>query len=249
MKFLKLFFKRYAVLLLVIVISCDNDDTQTVISDNEMPIDETMSILFIGNSHTNYNSGIATHLEGFASSLDIEIQAQIIAPNGFTLEEHLQSESTLFIINNTDWDVIILQENTYRAAYETEEMKESILAFKDVLASINMQVYLFKTWAYQDMPEMNNLLDTAYNESSLLSDFPVISIGSAWETFLTASSINIYDDDTIHPNLNGTYLTAGLFFKKLFSDQNIISSPYNSSLTPEIASEIKTFVSSQTIIQ
>jgi hypothetical protein len=99
------------------------------------------------------------------------------------------------------------------------------------------------------MPEMNNLLTIAYNESSVLSNFPVIPIGSVWETFIDTSSIPIYEDDTVHPNPNGTYLTAGLFFKKLFPDQNIISSSYNSSLTPELANEIKTFVSSQTIIQ
>ena len=248
MKYVPSFFKKYILVLFVIVVSCDNDDGAVSLINDE-PVDQTISILFIGNSHTNYNSGLATHLEGFASSFEIDIQTEIVAPNGFTLEQHVQSESTLFRIENTDWDVIILQENTYRAAYETEEMKQSILDFTEVFATSNTQVSLFKTWAYQDMPEMNNLLTIAYNESSVLSNFPVIPIGSVWETFIDTSSINIYDDDTVHPNPNGTYLTAGLFFKKLFPDQNIISSSYNSSLTPELANEIKTFVSSQTIIQ
>ena len=249
MRYVRLFFKKLILMLLIVVVSCDNDDETVMPTINEVPVNETISILFVGNSHTNYNSGLATHLEGFTSSFEIDVHAEIVAPNGFTLEQHIQSESTLSRIQNTDWDIIILQENTYRAAFETEEMKQSILAFSELFATSNTQVYLFKTWAYQDMPEMNNLLDIAYNESSVLSNFPIISIGSVWETFIATSSINIYDDDGVHPNPNGTYLTSGLFFKKLFSDQDIIPSSYNSSLTPELANEIKTFISSQTIIQ
>ncbi len=248
MKYVCTFLKKCLLVVSVIVVSCDNDDG-AVSAMNDAPVDETLSILFIGNSHTNYNSGLATHVEEFASSFGIDVQAEIVAPNGFTLEAHVQSESTLFRIQNTDWDIIILQENTYRAAYETEEMKQSILDFTEVFATSNTQVSLFKTWAYQDMPEMNNLLDIAYNESSVLSNFPVIPIGSVWETFITTSTIDIYDDDNVHPNPTGTYLTAGLFFKKLFPDQDITSSTYHSSLTPELANEIKTYVSSQTIIQ
>lgn len=235
--------RLFLLCIMLLCLSCSKSD-----DDPTMPIDQetptlVKRVLFIGNSHTNYNGGIDAQLRGFAQADQITTTVAKQAPGGFTLEDHLNSSATLNTLASEQWDVIILQENTFRAAYHPEDMLESIAQFEEVLANSPAKIYLFKTWAYSDAPEMNALLDTAYQQAQSQSSFSTLSIGSYWINYQSLHQDNLYSDDGIHPSVVGTYLCGGIFYKKIFGIDDLNLSTYDYVLDAQQASRIKSFIS------
>lgn len=228
-------------LLLFLINSCSEPDNTSGPSVGNPNIDK--QVLFIGNSHTNFNLGLPTYVKGFAASYGINSNVRMSAPNGFTLEDHLTFQATIDLINSENWDVIILQENSYRAANETHLMLNSIESFITLLQSSGATIYLFKTWAYQDQPEMLLDLDEAYNMANAISGYQVVPIGTIWRNFSVIHTINLYEGDDVHPNIAGSYLTAAVFYKKVFNSNFLSDSSYNGQINTEDATLIKDFVS------
>jgi len=239
-------FITYYIACIILLVGCSSDDTRVMDETDDSTVTVT-NVLFIGNSHTYYNQGLANHLQHFGDSFQVSLLADEAAQGGYTLENHLASTATLNAISNTDWDFIVLQENSYRAAYEREEMLASISEFSTLLGSTNATVLLFQTWAYQDTPEMHPLIDQSYSSASSDTGYAVVRIGRIWNTFIAQyPEISLYSEDDVHPSPAGTYLTTGLFFKKLFNYSSI-TGPYQGTLSAEEASIIQAFVSSTTI--
>lgn len=65
-------------------------------------------ILFIGNSYTDLNGGLDTHLLGFAPNSE----SARMTPGGYTLQDHWQAASTLDAIRSGKWDLVVLQEQS-----------------------------------------------------------------------------------------------------------------------------------------
>ena len=228
----------------LLLLACSKSDDSEIQVD--MSSDEIIAkkILFIGNSHTQYNGGLDLHLRGFTSDAEIPTLITAQAISGFTLEDHLNLPATLDLIASEAWDIIVLQENTSRAAYEPSEMLESIEAFKTLFGQSGSEVYLFQTWAYENIPEMNALLTNVYNQAVTTSGFKLLSVGSLWVQFHSQQSLSLYNDDGVHPNLLGTYLNAAIFYKKFFGATDLDTVNYNATLDLEQATIVKTFVSS-----
>lgn len=242
---MKLRYIKFLICSLSLVFYCSNSDDFPDGQNNQE--DDAFKVLFIGNSHTHFNSGLATHVEAFASSFAIDAVSQMSAPGGFTLEDHLTYEPTMTMINSEEWDAIVLQENTLRAASEPELMLESVEEFQAVFQNSSAAIYLFQTWPYQSHPEMLSQLHHAYNDARIQSGFILVSVGNHWNTFSATHTLNLYNDDGIHPNTMGTYLTAGLFFKKIFGVTSINESTYEGTLESEDAEVIKAFVSTTSL--
>jgi len=238
--------KYYLILFCLILSYCCSNDKMNA-NEGEPNSDTQKKVLFIGNSHTNYNQGIPFHLKEIAESYDNEILVKKSAPGGFSFADHIEYPETLNLINSQDWDIIIIQENTFVAAYETQDMLTSLEGFKPLLDATNASIYLFKTWAYENEPNMNNLLSNAYNQVTLATGFNTINIGTLWDTFHTNYNISLYADDGYHPSIKGTYLTALLFYKKLYETAILTDCEYNALIDLEEAQIIKEFVTIESI--
>ena len=199
-------------------------------------------ILFIGNSHTYYNQGLDFHLSKYAASIlrPEKPMFEQIAFGGFTLEEHLRSEATMNKIKHGDWDAIVLQENTLRAANERNAALTSIQRFDDHKSLADAHRYLFMTWAYRDKPNMMAAIRQTYEASAAGSTMKIVPAGLAWELVKedTENEIELYDPDGIHPTLAGTFLTATLFYLAIY-DKNPMDNPYTGGLKVETANYLK----------
>jgi len=220
------------------LISCaTKDDGPTGVFGN------TKKILFIGNSHTSRNLGLDYHVTNFANSYDVLNLVKRTTQGGFTLEEHLTHPPTLSAIDEEDWDIIILQENTFRAINSPGLMLQSAIDFQNYLSTYNAQVFLYETWAYENTPQDQAAITTAYLNASNSTGFQIINVGTKWAQFMGGNTIGLFETDGVHSNENGTYLTASIFFKKLFNINDINETSYSGTIDPSIAATIREFVS------
>ncbi len=225
-----------------ILISCSSDTKVDPQDENEISdAFKPQKVLFIGNSHTYFNQGVDFHLQEFAlqGNLSFEPQIEKIAFGGYTLEQHLENELTLKMINEQEWDIVVLQENTFRAANEMEAALVAIPEFKAKLTA-NTKVFLFMTWAYEEEPNMLSTLKQTYERAATVIDGTIVPVGIAFDQAQEdiSSTISLYNQDGVHPSPEGTFLAAGMFYRAIY-EQNPVLNSYNAGFTLATATYLK----------
>lgn len=198
--------------------------------------------LLIGNSHTYYNGGVAFHLQEFLTTASLEYSPNVdqIAKGGYAMEHHYEDSETVTKVNSTDWDIMVLQENTYFAVNEKDKALSGTRSVRSLVQNKNTRVYLFMTWAYRDEPEHFRTLKDFYEELASYSGAKVIPVGLAFQEILNddAMEISLYDPDGVHTTLEGTYLTAAMFAMAIY-DIDPTESDYTAFLDEATADYLK----------
>lgn len=221
---------------------CANDESATKVIENEAsePF-EDVEVLFVGNSHTYYNSGLAFHVGRFRENEDSNIVPYIkeVTSGGYSLADHIEN-TAIAKINERDWDFIILQENTFIAANESESSITSFNKFKDVLSQKRAKVLLFMTWEYKDEPDMYERIRKTYNDGALITGGQVVRVGEVWRNIIRDSvpNINLYAEDGFHPGPQGTFLAAAMFYNKIYG-KSPSDNTYSAGMETEIADYLK----------
>src|SRR5687768_14591314 len=100
----------------IIIIGCLASCEQGVHPINcSVPLDNTedskdLDILFIGTSHTYYNS-MPNIIKQIGKSIGDSVHIKMSAPGGYDFERHVTLQTTLHALDSGDWDYIILQES------------------------------------------------------------------------------------------------------------------------------------------
>lgn len=185
---------------------------------------DTCKVLFVGNSYT-YFWNLPQQLNAMAASRNIPLQAYQSTAGGTNLGQHWRSEKKLRsrqIIQEKDFDIIILQDHSMRAI----EAPDSLIIFgqkmTDLIKSRNAQPYLYMTWARIWDPYMQKPIQKAYEVLGKETGAIVVPVGLAWEKARQLRpDLPLYDPDGSHPSPLGTYLTACVFFQVLTGESPI----------------------------
>jgi hypothetical protein len=235
-------FYLLSLVVLIITFSCEKEEIE--------PCKAPQNILFIGNSFTYFNKGLAFHLKNFIindTSLHVN-KVEEVTKGGYTLENHWNDTATINKIKLGDWDVIILQEHSLRPVTDKEKMLMYSREFNSLIKSTgNAKLYFFMTWAYEYYPDMIYPLAESYKEDAKKMRAAVIPVGLAWDELIKSNNaINLYNSDGRHPNINGTFFTASIFYKTLFNldpgfnqYRDTLVSEETASLLKEWANKIK----------
>ena len=229
--------------VVLVALSCSNDEAiRSVREVGEQQDSSHEEILFVGNSHTYYNSGIAYHLSRFRSYDDLDYEPFIKDASlaGYRLSEHLTNDATLSKINERDWEVIVFQENSFYAANDGATTVSAMEAFAEMLSQKNTKIYLFMTWAYKDRPEMYDPIYTTNENAAQAAGATLVEVGRVWRSIVQEGheNIELYNEDGYHPGLQGTFLAASMFYKALFG-KNPSDNPYNPGLEVDQANYLK----------
>lgn len=216
--------------------SDDADIPQSVVAKN---------VLYIGNSQTFYNNGVDYYLQGFVNQLPNTetIHIDKVAFPAYTLEEHWNDIRTKNKIDSKQWNLIILQENGFVAAYNYDLMAEYAKKFYDYISAQGTSVRFFMTWSEDNDFEVTRLLEDNYNAVAEANSSQVIPGGLAFEAFYKVNTeIDLYDPDRNHPSKEGTFLIAALSYKMIYG-KDPTDNAYIGNLTLNDANYIKEFIS------
>lgn len=162
-------------------------------------------------------------------------------PGGYRLNQHVALPATQALIDQGNWDVVILQEQSQWPAFaETfDGNADDFLAGAAGLCtrirrtSPRAAIYFYETWARHadcwtlqqvdcqsvgsDRVEMQSRLRKWYGIASQLAacaGSAVIPAGDAWElNYNSANAVRLHQSDNSHPEFSGAYLTALVFYK------------------------------------
>lgn len=200
-------------LISLFILACESDSVSSVATKNEPE-----SILFIGNSYTYRNGGINKHLQYLLAGTEAHHDPFIrrAAKGKYHLYTHWNDPETKMLFKSKKWDKIVLQEYSSGPLKETKEFQKYASKWAKEIRKVNQkaEIYLYSTWNYKNSPGMEDSLYAEYNKVSDKIRAKVIPVGMLWKQL--RSKINLYDGDGAHPNRKGTFVTACLFYERLF---------------------------------
>ncbi len=216
-------------------------------------------VLFLGNSYT-YVNNLPLLTAALARSSGDSLFFDSNAPGGYTLGwqpfAHVTDPVTLAKINENNWDFTVLQEQSQIPAIS--RLRDSCMypastILHDSVKSVHpcCRVLFFLTWGRRlggiqcfepnycspDFTGFNHMQDSltiAYKGiADSLSNW-IAPVGEAWRFVINHSGMVLHDADNSHPNLNGSYLSACVFYNVIFGKPSA-GNGFTAGLAPDSA--------------
>ena len=216
---------------------------------------QTKSVLFIGNSYTAVND-LPNLIYTIALANGDTIYYEANTPGGSYFNAHKTNPTTLAKIASRDWDHVVLQEQSQLPALPLEiagadYSPPSAADLCDLVRENDSctEIVFYMTWGRKDgdasfcadIPEMCTyegmqlLLRDAYLGFAEDNDASIAPAGMGWKAVIDDDpTIELYSGDGSHPNINGSYLTACIFYATLFQESPI-GTTFHAGLTEELA--------------
>jgi hypothetical protein len=187
-------------------------------------------MLFIGNSYTHVND-LPGMVAALARAGGHKIATSMVAPGGWTLAQHADSEATLAQLRASEWDYVVLQEQSVRPTQARDRAELMYPAARNLAAEVDKagaSLLLYMTWGRRDgLPEkgfpdfdaMQAELRAGYTAIGDELGAIVVPVGLAWRAALTRdSAVDLWQEDGSHPSPIGTYLAACTFYAAVFRE-------------------------------
>ena len=195
-----------------------------------------IKVLFIGNSFT-YVNDLPHTVAQIASGLGDTVIYDSNTPGGYTFQAHTTNATTLAKIAQGGWDYVVLQAQSEEPSFPPSQVQTATYPYAHILDSLVhaadscTETVFYLTWGHQngDPPNcagypqictysgMQDRLTQSYLEMGQLNHATVSPAGEAWRKMISEHhAFDLYNSDSIHPSIYGTYLTASVFYEILF---------------------------------
>ena len=195
-------------------------------------------VLFIGNSYT-YMNGLPELINQIAISKGNSLIYESHTPGGSTLMQHASNSNVQNLLNATEWDYVILQEQSQNPSFPPSQVASQVYPYAESLcedireANPCTEPIFFMTWGRENGDSQNcasyppictyegmqDRLTESYTEMAQNNESLLAPIGIAWKDIREQHpEINLYSSDGSHPSIQGSYLAACIFYAVLFDD-------------------------------
>lgn len=206
---------------------------------------DSLRVLFIGNSYTFFND-MPRQLQALAASCGQKMSVCQQTHGGWRLSQHAASPQTLEAIRRGGWDFVVMQEQSKLPAREAEVVEQQMYASAASLDSITRlynpqaQVVLYQTWGHNipDYEQMQQRIADSYLKLAHRLDARCAPVGMAWKRVRSEKpEIGLYQDDGSHPTADGSYLAACVLYATMTGKS--FHSTYWAGLTPQTAAYLQ----------
>ena len=194
--------------------------------------------LFIGNSYTYMNS-LPELINQIAISKGNSLIYESHTPGGSTLMQHASNSNVQSLLNATEWDYVILQEQSQNPSFPPSQVASQVYPYAESLCEYIREAnpctdpVFFMTWGRENGDSQNcaayppictyegmqDRLTESYTEMAQNNESLLAPIGIAWKDLREQHpEINLYSSDGSHPSIQGSYLAACVFYAVLFDD-------------------------------
>ncbi len=217
--------------------------TTTVIGQT----DETINILFLGNSYTYYN-GVPSIVSDMGLQKGKKIVVTQITRGGSLLDTYANTEFILETINKYKFNYVVLQEQSTAPLFAAEEKTYPAIRKLDKMIRKNGgQTILYMTWAreyadsigtkmlpgkfyydvFDSFDSAQDSLAASYNKIGKEINAKVAPSGLAWKAFHKMHpDVALWRSDHSHPLEIGSVIAAYSIYKTIFNESVIgIKSP------------------------
>lgn len=227
--------------------------TVIILATTSAHAQDTLKVLFLGNSHTYFND-LPQLFANLSESGGHPVIFDSNTPGGHTLEQHSNNATSLNKIRLGIWDYVVLQENSqypvinylrYNSMYPAARELDSLITFFNGTTTIFMnwgwryggqaEVDGHQSPVFEDYFHMQDSMTSACTEIAIELSAVLAPAGEAWRTAVTWDpALVLWNPDNYHPALNGSYLTACVFYATLY-DESPVGLEYSGGLSDDEA--------------
>ena len=227
-----------------------------VISIKNIAAQDTLSVLFIGNSYTSVNN-LPQLVQNLSTSAGKTLNIDSNMPGGFPLSSHLNDATTFSKISQGNWDYVILQEQSQIPTidyYRYNDMYPAMTDLKSVIEQYNpcAKIITYMTWGrrfggqqcdpsgtycspvFANFNHMQDSLTSAYLEISEQLNIQCAPVGVTWQNILNDTTLVLHSGDNSHPNIDGSYVAALTIFSSIWK-QGTSGLTYTAGLSNQLA--------------
>jgi hypothetical protein len=232
-----------------------------VISIKNIAAQDTLSVLFIGNSYTSANN-LPQLVQNLSTSAGKTLNIDSNMPGGFPLSSHLNDATTFSKISQGNWDYVILQEQSQIPTidyYRYNDMYPAMTDLKSVIEQYNpcAKIITYMTWGrrfggqqcdpsgtycspvFANFNHMQDSLTSAYLEISEQLNIQCAPVGVTWQNILNDTTLVLHSGDNSHPNIDGSYVAALTIFSSIWK-QSSFGLTYTAGLSSQLAQYYQT---------
>jgi PKD repeat protein len=216
----------------------------------------TLSVLFIGNSYTSYNN-LPQLVQSLSTSAGKTLNIDSSMPGGYLMSSHLNDATTFAKISQGNWDYVVLQEQSQIPTidfYRDNDMYPAMTDLKALIEQYNpcAKIITYMTWGrryggqqcdpsgtycspvFANFNQMQNSLTSAYLEISEQLNVQCAPVGVVWQNILNNSTHVLHSGDNSHPNMDGSYVAACTIFSSIWK-QGASGLSYTAGLSSTLA--------------
>lgn len=199
---------------------------------------DTLSVLFLGNSYTYYNN-LPELVQNLSASAGKTLIVDSNTSGGYTVSQHLHDTVTIQKISRGIWDYIVIQEQSQIPTIDYcryNIMYPAIAELKSMAEQYHpgTKIITYMTWGRRyggrqcddgnvhcspDFTDFNHMQDTltkAYTEISNMLSMQCAPVGVSWQNVLNDTSLVLHTSDNSHPNMDGSYIAALTIFSTIW---------------------------------
>ena len=186
---------------------------------------KSLSVLFIGNSHTYYND-MPLLVKSRAEDEGYECRVSMLAHAGWYLEQHAQEPDVRFNILYGNYDYVVLQEHAHPFGSE-EKFLNAAVKLNAMIRKAGSTPIIFECWARQSEPDAQTQMNEAHRRVAECINAPVAEIGENWWGYQKSwPELNVYADDGEHASIAGSEFAAKYIWETIWLDMTRKRSSY-----------------------
>lgn len=220
------------------------------INDSVAQQHKKLKVLFLGNSYT-YVNNLPQLIHDIALANGDTLVFDSNCPGGHTFNNHFNNATSISKINSQAWDNVILQAQSQEPSFSPAQVEAQTLPYAIKLDSIIQhnndctETVFYETWGrkYGDASNcgsyppictylgMQDRLRASYKLFADTTKSVMAPAGEAWRKSIALNpSLELYSSDQSHPSLEGSYLTACVFYEVLFH-KSVLSNAYTAGVS------------------
>ena len=213
---------------------------------------DTLSVLFLGNSYCSVNN-LPQLVQNLSASAGKTLIIDSNMPGGFTLTGHSIDPSSTAKISQGNWDYVILQEQSQIPTIDQYRYNDMYPAMADLKTMVEQyspcaKIITYMTWGrrfggqqcdpsntycspvFSDFNQMQDSLSSAYWQISESLNIQCAPVGESWRAILSDTNLVLHSADNSHPNIDGSYVAALTLFSSIWK-QPSLGLTYNAGIT------------------
>jgi PKD repeat protein len=216
----------------------------------------TLSVLFLGNSYTSYNN-LPQLVKSLSTSAGKTLNIDSNMPGGIPVSGHVNDATSIAKIKQGKWDYVVIQEQSQIPTIDFYRYNDMYPAFTDLKALIEQynpcaKIITYMTWGrrfggqqcdpsgtncspvFTNFNHMQDSLTSAYLEISKQLKTQCAPVGVTWQNILNDTTLVLHSGDNSHPNIDGSYVAALTIFSSIWK-QGTSGLNYTASLSNKLA--------------
>lgn len=184
--------------------------------------DDTMNILFIGNSMTYYNT-LCSVVEGLANHYGHKVKCTAATNGGYTLIRNAKADNVITAIQKGGYDKVIIQDIV--GSFDADNHMEGVQTITEMIKqySPDAKIYSYEPWPTKDsiLGESSKLPYFTYYYIKAAKKYcnGVAPAGEAFYDMYKTEGKDYYCTDGKHPMPLGTFVSATSVFYTIFPEE------------------------------